>query len=49
MSRNWKPPRRTLGELADELLKYLPREVIEQLPLDGAENHDHYLYGARKK
>ncbi|MDQ3686419.1 MAG: hypothetical protein M3430_12590 [Acidobacteriota bacterium] len=42
-------PRRTLGELADELLKDVPREVIEQLPVDGAENHDHYLYGARKK
>lgn len=42
-------PRRTLGESADELLKDVPREVIEQLPVDGAENHDHYLYGARKK
>ena len=42
-------PLRTLGELADELLKDVPREVIEQLPVDGAENHDHYLYGARKK
>ena len=38
-----------LGKLADELLKDVPREVIEQLPVDGAENHDHYLYGARKK
>lgn len=43
------PPRRTLGEIADELLKDVPREVIEQLPVDGAENHDHYLYGAPKK
>ncbi len=43
------PPRRTLGELADELLKDVPREVIEQLPVDGAEQHDHYLYGAPKK
>lgn len=43
------PPRRTLGELADELLKDVPREVVEQLPIDGAENHDHYLYGAPQK
>lgn len=42
-------PRRTLGESADELLKDVPREVIEQLPVDGAENQDHYLYSARKK
>ncbi|MEJ7714068.1 MAG: hypothetical protein WKF84_30525 [Pyrinomonadaceae bacterium] len=35
--------------MADELLKDVPREVIDQLPIDGAENHDHYLYGAPKK
>ncbi len=42
-------PLERLGELADDLLRDVPREVIAQLPVDGAENHDHYLYGARKK
>lgn len=41
--------RKTLGEIADELIKDVPPEVIARLPVDGAENHDHYLYGARKK
>ena len=27
----------------------LPDEMLAELPADGAENHDHYLYGWPKK
>lgn len=27
----------------------LPEEMLAELPTDGAENHDHYLYGWPKK
>ena len=27
----------------------IPAEEWDKLPTDGAENHDHYLYGAPKK
>jgi len=27
----------------------IPSDEWEKLPVDGAENHDHYLYGSRKK
>ncbi len=27
----------------------IPAEEWQKLPTDGAENHDHYLYGAPKK
>ena len=30
-------------------LEALPDEAFEQLPTDGASEHDHYLYGAPKK
>jgi hypothetical protein len=36
-------------EFAQELVADLPPEVLEQLPRDGATNHDHYLYGAPKR
>lgn len=35
---------RILEEMAD-----IPDEVLAQLPTDGAENHDHYLYGWPKQ
>ncbi len=39
----------TLWELAQECIKDVPPEAFEELPTDGALNHDHYLYGAPKK
>ena len=41
--------RRPLSEIAAELMKDVPPEATDQLPTDGAENHDHYLYGPPKK
>ena len=40
---------RPVWELFEEFTKDLPDEVLAQLPTDGAEQHDHYLYGVPKK
>lgn len=49
--RNEKePPRaRTISSLFEDLSSELPMEEWKELPSDGAENHDHFLYGAPKK
>jgi hypothetical protein len=38
-----------LSEIFEELSGQIPIEDWQDLPSDGAENHDHYLYGAPKK
>ncbi len=40
---------KTLSAIFEELSNELPLEQWRELPADGAENHDHYLYGAPKK
>ncbi len=40
-----KPISAIFGDLSSEL----PLENWRELPTDGAENHDYYLYGAPKK
>jgi hypothetical protein len=42
-------PHKTIWEKIDERVKQVPPEVWEGLPTDGAEQYDHYLYGAPKK
>ncbi|HEY2866865.1 MAG TPA: hypothetical protein VGJ02_07225 [Pyrinomonadaceae bacterium] len=46
---SFEPPRRSLLDVVKEIEETIPPEVLEKLPIDGAENHDHYLYGAPKK
>src|SRR5262245_56905242 len=44
-----RPPRRKrLGEMAADLLQAVPEEDFACLPVDGAEQHDHYIYGTPK-
>ncbi len=44
------PPRRNhLWEIAADLLKDVPEEDFACLPVDGAEQHDHYIYGTPKR
>ncbi len=38
-----------IWEVAADLVRDIPQEVLDTMPTDGAENHDHYLYGAPKK
>ncbi len=40
---------RKFWEKIEERVKQMPDEVWERVPEDGAEQHDHYLYGAPKK
>jgi hypothetical protein len=40
---------RPLWEIAEEISSQVPLEEWEKLPSDGAEQHDHYLYGSPKK
>jgi len=42
-------PVRPLWEIAEEISAQVPLEEWEKLPADGAEQHDHYLYGSPKR
>jgi len=42
------PRRKRLGEMAADLLQDVPEEDFACLPGDGAEQHDHYIYGTPK-
>ncbi|AFY34376.1 hypothetical protein [Calothrix sp. PCC 7507] len=37
-----------IWEVAADLTQDIPPEILETLPTDGAEQHDHYLYGTPK-
>jgi hypothetical protein len=43
------PDDRPIWEVAETLAGRVPEEEWENLPADGAEQHDHYLYGAPKR
>jgi hypothetical protein len=40
---------RPVWQMVEELLKDIPVEDLECMPTDGAEQHDHYIYGTPKK
>lgn len=42
-------PAKTLWEKIREITSDVPDELWAELPADGSENLDHYLYGAPKK
>ncbi|CAN5856573.1 hypothetical protein BH20ACI4_BH20ACI4_24260 [soil metagenome] len=44
-----KAKRKTLLQKIEERTSKLSDETLEKLPVDGAENLDHYLYGSPKK
>jgi hypothetical protein len=41
--------RRPIGDIFEELSSQIPLEEWAQLPQDGADQHDHYLYGSPKR
>ena len=43
------PKRKPLWERAAELRKSIPEEEWAKLPVDGAEQLDHYIYGSPKR
>ncbi len=40
---------RPIGEIIDELMSDVPNDVLDRLPVDGTEQHDHYIYGLPKR
>jgi Arc/MetJ-type ribon-helix-helix transcriptional regulator len=40
---------RPIGAIIDELMSDVPAEVLDRLPVDGAAQHDHYIYGLSKR
>ncbi len=49
VSVSQKKDSRPIWEVITEISGQVPDEEWAKLPVDGAENHDHYLYGAPKK
>ena len=43
---NGKKP---LWQVVSEAAESLPADVVKRLPADGAEEHDHYIYGTPKR
>jgi Arc/MetJ-type ribon-helix-helix transcriptional regulator len=40
---------RPIGEIIDELMSDVPDAVLDRLPIDGAAQHDQYVYGLPKR
>jgi hypothetical protein len=40
---------RPIWEVIDEIMSDVPESVLDRLPADGAERHDHYLRGTREQ
>jgi putative addiction module CopG family antidote len=43
------PAKKPIWEIAEELLAEVPEEAFDRLPVDGAAQHDHYIYGTPKR
>ncbi|HEX8465987.1 MAG TPA: hypothetical protein VF627_15340 [Abditibacterium sp.] len=41
--------RKSIFEILIETFDDIPEEELAKLPTDGAEEHDHYLYGSPKR
>ena len=44
-----KRPDRPIWQMVEELLRDIPAEDLARMPADGAEQHDHYIYGTPKR
>ncbi|MBO3463815.1 hypothetical protein G7B40_025930 [Aetokthonos hydrillicola Thurmond2011] len=42
-------PPKPFGVFIEELIADIPQEVLDILPTDSAERHDHYIYGTLKQ
>ena len=40
---------RSVWGAIDDIMRHVPEDVLRRLPADGAEQHDHHLYGSPKK
>jgi len=48
-SQKQQPKSKQIWEIFEESTNNLPEDVISQLPIDGASQIDHYLYGKSKQ
>ena len=39
---------KSIWQIAEDFVKDLPATELAKLPIDGAEQHDHYIYGTPK-
>lgn len=39
---------KSIWQIADDFTRDLPQDALSKLPTDGAEQHDHYIYGTPK-
>jgi len=42
-------PLRTAADIVLDCMRQVPPEIMASLPTDGADQHDHYLYGSPKR
>jgi len=42
-------PRRHIADVIIERMRKVPPEIMDAMPVDGASQHDHYLYGSPKR
>jgi len=42
-------PQKPIWQIAQEIMSDVPDEVLNQLPTDGASQHDHYIYDTPKR
>ena len=47
--RHQAADQRPMWQVFQEILADVPQSEIDKLPTDGAEQHDHYIYGTPKK
>jgi hypothetical protein len=40
---------KSIWQLSEDFIRDIPPEELSQLPSDGADQHDHYIYGIPKK
>lgn len=45
----YSQPQKPIWQVAQELMADAPPEIVDQLPKDGASQHDHYIYGIPKR
>ena len=41
--------KQSLGTFAEQLVADIPEDVLNNLPADSAQQHDHYIYGTPKR
>ena len=47
-STRYSQPQKPIWQVVQELIADAPPDIVDQLPTDGASQHDHYIYGTPK-